>query len=469
MIGITDPSCGTHDICAAPSFRVTSLGCQEVHNLSTATKAAMADISDTSSPAPLVRPPIPGSRATGKAPRLGLAIPPSAQQKSLNSVAAPPEPLKIPDRPRAPTLSLATPSGTSQIPQESTQTTKRRGPPLQMPSASGGSSDESANSRANSFSQSNGSQVNGSVSTASSLSALDFAKMLQNPNAEPGSATSANSTAMERDGSTQGLVADLQRLELEKGRPLDVEDLDDAGWKAAKKEGRIEELGNLGEGAGGSVNKCRLKGGNTVFALKVITTDPNPDVKKQIVRELQFNKACASTHICRYYGAFVDDAHGTIGISMEFCEGGSLDAVYREVKKLGGRTGEKVLSRVADGVLDGLSYLHGHRIMHRDIKPSNILLTRNGDIKLCDFGVSGTFGSMGVAETFIGECTLLGLFPRLTASRYLILHGSGENHWTNLYNHIRRLVSGSQPAGSRAEQVSIPSGWACCSAGHWVD
>ena len=40
---------------------------------------------------------------------------------------------------------------------------------------------------------------------------------------------------------------------------------------------------------------------------------------------------------------------------MEFCEGGSLDAVYREVKKLGGRTGEKVLGKVAEGVLNGLT------------------------------------------------------------------------------------------------------------------
>jgi mitogen-activated protein kinase kinase len=80
-------------------------------------------------------------------------------------------------------------------------------------------------------------------------------------------------------------------------------------------------------------------------------------VKKQIVRELSFNKNCASDHICRYYGAFVDDSTGTISIAMEFCEGGSLDAVYREVKKLGGRTGEKVLGKVAEGVRTDISSL----------------------------------------------------------------------------------------------------------------
>ena len=101
-----------------------------------------------------------------------------------------------------------------------------------------------------------------------------------------------------------------------------------------------------------------------LIGLQIITTDPNPDVKKQIKRELAFNKECASEHICKYYGAF-DDSSGTISIAMEFCEGGSLDGVYREVKKLGGRTGEKVLGKVAEGVLNGLTYLHGQKIIHR--------------------------------------------------------------------------------------------------------
>lgn len=243
---------------------------------------------------------------------------------------------------------------------------------------------------------------------------------------------------MVRENSMQGLEVDLERLRLEKGRPLDVQDLDDMGWKSAKREGKIIELGSLGEGAGGAVTRCKLEGGKTVFALKVgfarrsydvpcilidilqiITTDPNPDVKKQIVRELSFNKSCASEHICEYYGAFMDDQAGTIGISMEFCEGGSLDSVYREVKEQGGRTGERVLGKIAEGVMNGLTYLHGHRIIHRDIKPSNILLTRKGKVKLCDFGVSGEFGTKGDANTFIGTSYYMAP-ERITGQSYTI-------------------------------------------------
>lgn len=137
------------------------------------------------------------------------------------------------------------------------------------------------------------------------------------------------------------------------------------------------------------------------------------------MRELGFNKGCRSPHICRYYGAFVDPGAATISIAMEFCEGGSLDSIYKEVKKLGGRTGEKVLGKIAEAVLHGLTYLHSRKIIHRDIKPSNILLNRSGEVKLCDFGVSGEFGTKGDASTFIGTSYYMAP-ERITGQSYTI-------------------------------------------------
>ena len=104
---------------------------------------------------------------------------------------------------------------------------------------------------------------------------------------------------------------------------------------------------------------------------------------------------------------------------MEFCEGGSLDSVYKECERLGGRAGEKVIGKVAEGVLRGLHYLNSLHIMHRDIKPSNILLCRDGQVKLCDFGVSGEFGTKGDANTFIGTSAYMAP-ERITGQRYKI-------------------------------------------------
>ncbi|EKD17971.1 map kinase kinase [Drepanopeziza brunnea f. sp. 'multigermtubi' MB_m1] len=389
-----------------------------------------------SSPAPLLRPPVPSSRSNGGArtPRLGLAIPPSPTARPVNGAATRPPGLSlqmpsIPSRPALPRLQLATPMGTSQAPYEQ--------PPLQngRPSvqgttgyaASGGSESSAPNSRSGSSAPSDG-RASGPTSAGSQFSAFSLASQygLQpqgtpDPSSAVGSLYSERSeggVVPDRDGGMTGLEA-FDKLSLERGRTLDVEELDDDGWRVASMEKRIEEISSLGEGAGGAVTKCVLKGGKTIFALKIITTNPDPDVKKQIVRELGFNKDCASEHICRYYGAFVEPSTATISIAMEFCEGGSLDSIYREVKKLGGRTGEKVLGKISEGVLNGLTYLHGKKIIHRDIKPSNILLCRNGQVKLCDFGVSGEFGTKGDANTFIGTSYYMAP-ERITGQSYTI-------------------------------------------------
>ncbi|PMD64935.1 BcMKK1, mitogen-activated protein kinase [Hyaloscypha bicolor E] len=396
-----------------------------------------------SSPAPLLRPPIPGSRQSGGArtPRLGLAIPPSPSAKPVNGGPTPAGltlqmPGAMASRPSLPRLQVATPMGSSQTPYEQQSQALLNGRPSAQPaagqSASGGSESSAAHSRSGSFGPLDG-RASGPTSAGSQYSALSFASQQQglrqppqqgtpDPSSAVGSLYSERSeggVGMERDGSMNGLEQGFDKLALERGRTLDVEELDDDGWGIASMEKRIQEISSLGEGAGGAVTKCILKGGKTIFALKIITTNPDPAIKKQILRETKFNKYCTSEHICRYYGAFEDPATATISIAMEFCEGGSLDSIYREVKKLGGRTGEKVLGKIAEGVLNGLTYLHSKKIIHRDIKPSNILLCRDGQVKLCDFGVSGEFGTKGDANTFIGTSYYMAP-ERITGQSYTI-------------------------------------------------
>jgi mitogen-activated protein kinase kinase len=215
---------------------------------------------------PLLRPAIPGSRPGGRAPRLGLAIPPSPNAKALGNPAAPPP------RPALPTLHLATPMGSSVVPQEQPLKPQLS---LSLQSASGGSESSAAHSRSGSFGPLDG-RASNPTSAGSQFSALSFAsqygigRQTGDPVSAVGSLYSNASESMDldREGSLHGLES-FDELSLEKARAADVDDLDDEGWRIVSMEKRIIELGNLGEGAGGAVTKCKLRGGNTVFALKV--------------------------------------------------------------------------------------------------------------------------------------------------------------------------------------------------------
>ncbi|GAA5926825.1 hypothetical protein JCM1841_001998 [Sporobolomyces salmonicolor] len=180
----------------------------------------------------------------------------------------------------------------------------------------------------------------------------------------------------------------------------------------------LEDLGRLGEGASGEVRRVLHKPTGLVMAKKTITTSPNPKLHKQHLRELSFMRDCTDPHIVQYYGAFLESNNTQIGICMEFCEAGSLDSLYKKAKSKGWRTGEKVLGKIAESILSGLVYLHDHKIIHRDIKPSNVLVTRDGQIKLCDFGVSGELVN-SLAGTFVG--TTFYLSPeRIRGGQYSI-------------------------------------------------
>lgn len=110
---------------------------------------------------------------------------------------------------------------------------------------------------------------------------------------------------------------------------------------------------------------------------------------------------------------------------MEYMDKGSFDCIYKKI----GAIDIEVVSMVALSVLRGLTYLYDvHRIIHRgkfhrhpprlthkteeraDIKPSNILCNSQGDIKLCDFGVSGELIN-SIAHTFVGTSIYMSVRP----------------------------------------------------------
>jgi len=180
-----------------------------------------------------------------------------------------------------------------------------------------------------------------------------------------------------------------------------------------KSDDDYEKVAELGSGNGGVVDRVRHKGTQVEMARKMIMMDVKPTIRKQIVTELKILHECNSPYIVGFFGAYQCD--GEVNIFMEYMDGGSLDLIMKKM----GRIHEPYTRKITHAVLRGLAYLREkHQIIHRDVKPSNILVNSQGEIKICDFGVSGQLID-SMANTFVGTRSYMSP-ERLQGSQYSV-------------------------------------------------
>lgn len=92
-----------------------------------------------------------------------------------------------------------------------------------------------------------------------------------------------------------------------------------------------------------------------------------------------------------------------------------------------------------------------------DIKPSNILICRNGQVKLCDFGVSGELlGSKGDANTFIGTSAYMAVRSIQPPSRAQLTFLARTYPRPLVHHHLGRLVPRRNPPRSRPTRLPLP-------------
>ncbi|XP_061531924.1 dual specificity mitogen-activated protein kinase kinase 1 [Phycodurus eques] len=195
----------------------------------------------------------------------------------------------------------------------------------------------------------------------------------------------------------ESLQKKLEELELDEQQRKRLEAFLTQKQKVGElKDDDFEKICELGAGNGGVVFQVSHRPSGLIMARKLIHLEIKPAIRNQIIRELQVLHECNSPYIVGFYGAFYSD--GEISICMEHMDGGSLD---QSLKKAG-KIPEQILGKISIAVIKGLSYLREkHKIMHRDVKPSNILVNSRGEIKLCDFGVSGQLID-SMANSFVG-------------------------------------------------------------------
>lgn len=148
-------------------------------------------------------------------------------------------------------------------------------------------------------------------------------------------------------------------------------------------------------GGMGVVYKALYTKTNQIVALKLLPGElsENPRLVARFERELEILKKLKHKNIVPCYGG------GQLGkqryFAMELVEGGSLSEL---IKKRGRLSWEDTV-RYGRQICAALEHAHEHAIIHRDLKPANLLLTKDGTLKLADFGIARDIDATGLTAT----------------------------------------------------------------------
>ncbi|KAJ9260800.1 hypothetical protein DTO195F2_4413 [Paecilomyces variotii] len=144
----------------------------------------------------------------------------------------------------------------------------------------------------------------------------------------------------------------------------------------------------LGEGEFGKVKLGWKKDGSIQVAIKLIRRESlgsNPSRLPKIYREISILRDLSHPNIVRLHEMVETDRH--IGIIMEYASGGELFDHILNNRYLKDNAARRLFAQLVSGV----GYLHKKGIVHRDLKLENLLLDRNRNIIITDFGFANTF------------------------------------------------------------------------------
>jgi serine/threonine protein kinase/Tfp pilus assembly protein PilF len=170
--------------------------------------------------------------------------------------------------------------------------------------------------------------------------------------------------------------------------------------EAAKEElttgstfaGRYQIIEELGKGGMGKVYKAQDTEIKEKVALKLLKPEIAAD-KKTIERfqnELKFARKISHRNVCRMYD--LNKEEGSYYITMEYVPGEDLKSTIRRVGPVG--AGKTIF--IAKQVCEGLEEAHRLGVVHRDLKPQNIMIDKEGNARIMDFGIARSITGKGI-------------------------------------------------------------------------
>jgi len=175
--------------------------------------------------------------------------------------------------------------------------------------------------------------------------------------------------------------------------------------------------------------------------------DSQAECKRKVVQEIQIlQKLVHHRNIVKLFDSFETKSH--LCFVLELCAGGDLLSYVRRRKKLDESHARFFFLQMASG----LSYCHKNLVVHRDIKLENILIDEEGQIKICDFGVSKQLDSKQSLLSGVSG-TPAYMAPEVQVSKQY--DGFASDVWS-LGVCLFAMVCGAVPfRGKSAEELSV--------------
>ncbi|CAH1423216.1 unnamed protein product [Lactuca virosa] len=150
-----------------------------------------------------------------------------------------------------------------------------------------------------------------------------------------------------------------------------------------------ERLGKISEGTYGVVYKARDKKTGEIVALKKVKMGKEREgFPVTALREITILGSFQHPSVVKMKEVVTDDFNGVYMV-MEYIDH-ELKGYMEKTKQ---PFSQSEVKRLMIQLLQGLAFLHENWVIHRDLKTSNLLLDNNGDLKICDFGMSRQYGS----------------------------------------------------------------------------
>jgi len=156
--------------------------------------------------------------------------------------------------------------------------------------------------------------------------------------------------------------------------------------------GRYEIIEELGKGGMGRVYRVEDKKLKQEVALKLIKPEIASDEKiiERFRNELKTARMIAHKNVCRMFD--LGEAQGSHFITMEYIPGEDLKSFIRRSGLIS--VGKAIA--IANQVCEGLSEAHRLGVVHRDLKPQNIMIDKEGNARIMDFGIARSLRAKGI-------------------------------------------------------------------------